>query len=202
MAFTKKTPLTLALLGASLLAFSSSASAQAVKVDQPKIDITIQKTPRFTVSGPKEKRDTQKFWIEVEVEFEADQANPKEDFISELEIKYFITMTPKTGEVRKVYTLGVSHVNIPKNEKAYSVAYMSPTTIAKIIGKDKVPSKADIDVAVEIRSQGTLVAGDATKSASKKWWNTMPQAEGMVLNKSNTPFATLWVDRYVEEKAR
>ena len=84
----------------------------------------------------------------------------------------------------------------------YSVAYMSPTTIAKIIGKSKMPSKSDIDVAVEIRSQGTLIAGDKTTSGSKKWWTELPQAEGLVLDKTKTPFAPLWWDRYAEVQGR
>lgn len=202
MAITKNTPAVFALLGASLIAASSNAQAQAVKVDKPKIEVTIQKTPRFSADGPKAKRDTQKQWVEVEVEFKADIADPKADFIDQLEIRYYITLPPKTGEPRKVYTLTVNHVNIPKDEVVYSVAYMSPITIAKIMGKDKVPGKADVEVAVEIRSQGAVVNGDATAKATSKWWTTMPAAEGLVLPKSKTPFAPLWLDRYAEEQTR
>ena len=202
MAITSKSPFRLVAFGCFLLASSTAAFAQRVEVDKPKIGITIQKTPRLAVVGPKEKRDTQKFWIEVEVELKADQkgGDPNNDFIDELEVKYFITVTPKNAKDRKVYTMTVLHGPILKNQTTYSVAYISPNNVAKIVGKDKAPGKADVDVAVEIRYQGQLVAGDSTKSPSSKWWNKMSQAEGMVLKKSETPFAPLWFDRYAEEK--
>lgn len=198
MATTTKIPFTFAAMAAALFAFSSPASAE-VKVDKPKIDITIQKTPRFQISGPKEKRDTQKVWIEVEVEFKADDrsGDPKEEFIGDLEFKYFIALKAKDNKT-KAYTLTVNHTNILKGETLYSVAYISPMTIAKIMGKDAIPNKSSIEVAVEIRHGGTLKAGDATKSPSSKWWNTIPNVDGMVLNKNQTPFAPLWWDRYAE----
>lgn len=202
MAITSNSPLRLAAIGCFLLALSPAGFAQKVEVDKPKINIEIQKTPRFGQQGPKEKRDTQKFWIEVEVEFKADQkgGDPNNEFIDELEFKYFITVTPKNAKDRKVYTLTINHGPILKGETSYSVAYISPNNIAKIVGKEKVPGKADVDVAVEIRHQGQLIGGDSTKSPSSKWWNSMSQAEGMVMKKSETPFAPLWWDRYAEEK--
>ena len=203
MAFIKKTPSSLSVISAIFILFSSGVLAQKIEVKDPKIEITIQKTPRYSPNGPKEKRDTQKFWIEVEVGFKADQkGKPDEEHIAQLEFKYYITIKPKDPKNRKVYTLSLTHVNIPKDEGIYSVAYMSPTTIAKIIGKSKMPSKSDIDVAVEIRSQGTLIAGDKTTSGSKKWWTELPQAEGLVLDKTKTPFAPLWWDRYAEVQGR
>ena len=123
---------------------------------------------------------------------------PNEEFLDNLEFKYFITIKPKNARDRKVYTLTVPHIDIPKGDQMYSVAYMSPTTIGKIIGKDTTPSKSDIDVAVEVRYKGALVEGDATKSPSSKWWNNMAQEDGKVLKKSETPFANLWLDRYAE----
>lgn len=202
MAITRNSPAIIATIGCFLLAFSPAAFAQTVKVDKPKIGIEIQKTPRFSVQGPKEKRDTQKFWIEIEVEFKANQqgGDPNNEFIDEIEVKYFITVTPKNAKDRKVYTMTVNHGPILKDQTTYSVAYISPNNVAKIVGKDKTPGKADVDVAVEIRYQGQLVAGDSTKSPSSKWWNKMSQEEGMVLKKSETPFAPLWYDRYAEEK--
>ena len=203
MAITTKTPRTLAAISLAFLTLASGALAQAVTVDKPKIEITIQATPRFTIDGKTDpKRDTQKFWIEVEVGFKADQrgGDPNKEFIDELEFKYFITVSPKNKKDRKVYTATITHANIEKGAELYSVAYMSPTTVAKIMGKGKNASKTDVDVAVEIRHQGQLVAGDATKSASTKWWNSMAQSDGQVLKKSETPFAPLWFDRYPETK--
>jgi hypothetical protein len=77
---------------------------------------------------------------------------------------------------------------------------MSPSTVGKIVGKTATPNKSDIEVAVEIRHQGKLIAGDATSRASSRWWNNMSQKEGLVLNKGETPFALLWLDRYAEVK--
>lgn len=198
MAITTKLPVMLAAMAASMFAFTSPAEA-ATTVDKPKINIEVQKTPRYNVSGPKEKRDTQKFWVEVEVEFIADKksGDPNDDFVDPLEFKYFIALKAKDGQT-KVYTLSVTHTNVLKGEKLYSVAYMSPTAVAKIMGKNATLNKSSIQVAVEIRSGGSLVAGDATTRPSQKWWNSLPNVDGMVLNKNQTPFAPLWWDRYAE----
>ena len=203
MATTTKIPLKLATIACALFAISSGAFAQ-VQIAKPKIEISIQKTPRFSVQGPKEQRDTQKHWLQCEVEFTATErgGNQNEEYIEEIEFKYYITVKPKAGVERKVYTITVPHINIPKGDQVYSVVYMSPTTLGKIIGKSASPSKSDIDVAVEIRHKGALIAGDATKSPSSKWWTKMAQEDGKVLNKYETPFAPLWWDRYVEVKGR
>ncbi|MFT4547248.1 MAG: hypothetical protein ACI8XO_003667 [Verrucomicrobiales bacterium] len=200
MAKTSKTPQILSLIGVALLLFTSGAFAQKVTVAGTKIIVGTPKTPRFSVQGTDSKRDDQKTWVEVEVEFKADQQG-KEDFIDALEFRYYITIKPKEGD-RQVFTLTLNHINIPKGETVYSVAYISPTTIAKIIGKDATVSKSNIDVAVEIRSSGSVVGGDATKSPKTSWWTKMPQQDGMVLNKTQTPFAPLWWDRYAEVQGK
>ena len=201
MATTTKFPLMIAACAAAMFTFSNPASAQ-VKVEKPKIEITIQETPRFNPETNDDKRDTQLYWIEVEVEFEADErgGKPGAEYIDALEFKYFITVKPRDPKDRKVYTLTVDHINIPKGEKTYSVAYMAPVTVGTIIGKDARPTKADIDVAVEVRHNGTLIAGDATKDPKKKWWNSIPNVDGLVLPKGKTPFAVLWYDRYAQSK--
>ncbi len=203
MAITSKSPVRLAAIGCALLAFSPAAFAQAVKVDKPKIGIEIQKTPRYAVQGPKEKRDTQKFWIEVEVEFKADQkgGDPNNEFIDEIEVKYFITVTPKNAKDRQGLhddrsTTGRSSRIRPPTRSPIYLLTISPRSSART----RLRARRTWMSRSRSATRDNWSAGDSTKSPSSKWWNNMSQAEGMVLKKSETPFAPLWFDRYAEEK--
>jgi len=192
-----------ALCGIAVFALASGVQAQEeVKVSKVKINVDVQKTPRITGTGAKEKRDTQKQWFEIEVEFDVDvkKGDPKVEFLDELEFRYFVAMQPRGAKTPIAYTATVNHIDIPNDGTSVSVVYMAPTTIAKLLGKNTAPNKNMLQIAVEIYHGGKLVGGDATSKASTRWWNDLPAVDGKVLNKTQTPFANLWFDRYVGVK--
>ncbi len=193
--------------GVITLCLPDTAQAQEgqgpIQVKVGKIEVALQKTPRITVEGgTKEKRDTQREWLEIEVEFEA-QMKGKDDYINELEFAYSVYFD-NGDKARAIYTASVTHINIPKDETTFSSIYVSPTVLGKIFGKDKTVNPKDVWVAVEIKSQGALKGGDTNHKSSPPWWQSANAArmDGMLLNKSQTPFAFLWWDRYPEVRAQ
>jgi hypothetical protein len=191
---------------ALLSSFSISQAQQGpVKVDVGKIIVTTPFTPRLSTDGKENsKRDDQKVWLEVEVEFKADMKGD-DDYLNTLSFDYFIyfNVAAKDGQ-RKLYTTTVNHINVPKGEDMFSVVYVSPTSLGKIFGKDKRITSSDVWVAVEVKSNGALVGGDANEGKSKKWWQSQNVARvtDLLLNKNQTPFAPLWWDRYPEIEAK
>ena len=173
-----------------------------VKVELGKIEINEQMTPRYEFKGTKDKRDRQQTWLEIEVPFQAKMAG-SDDYINELQFDYYVLFDAKDKQGRRaIYTATVNHINVPKDEATYSVVYISPISLGRIFGKGKMPKSTAVAVAVEVKSVGTLVGGDVTKGKSSKWWRNpqFPRNTGVVLNKSQTPFAPLWWDRYPEVK--
>ena len=192
---------------AALVLFTSPTKSHAqqgpVKVEVGKIIVTAPATPRFSLDGKSsKKRDDQKVWLEVEVQFQAKMAG-KDDYIDDLQFDYFVYFdVPARDGKRNLYTCTVNHINTPKDEEMFSAVYVSPTSLGKIFGKDKNINPNDVWVAVEIKANGALVGGDATKDAAKKWWNSqvITRVTDVLLNKGQTPFAPLWWDRYPEIK--
>jgi hypothetical protein len=196
----------LAAFGAIALVHPGSASAQQgpVSAKVSNIEVTLSKTPRLTIEGgTKEKRDTQREWLEIEVEFQADMANAKDEYVNELEFSYHVYFK-SDAKVTTIYTASVTHINIPVKETTYSSIYVSPTALGKIFGKDKKVNPNDVWVAVEVKSQGAVKGGMANQKESSKWWQSpnASRVEGMLLNKSQTPFAFLWWDRYPEVRSQ
>jgi hypothetical protein len=182
------------VLPAALLfsaAFPQVAPAQvggagAVKIE--KIQPAGVKTPDFEIN-PSIHPNKAGQWLEVEVEFASDA-----EFKDELTFKYHILIeeTLLVGEV--------THINIPKGRELRSVMYISPRNIERVLkGKTFTPN-AIKDVGVQILDRGALVAEKSFKSSARQWWQSMQQTPGMVLNKSQTPFAPLFWDRYEEIK--
>ncbi|MGF1656334.1 MAG: Amuc_1102 family pilus-like protein [Verrucomicrobiales bacterium] len=148
------------------------------------------KTPNYTFRGDDKRTPSPLEWMEVEVEF---QAEP--EFTDELTFRYYILMNQQlmVGEV--------THANIPQGTSLFSVAYVSPRSLARIMAGQRIISTSIDQISVEITRQGALLATKDWKDGFvPQWWNQLPQVQGMVLRKSDTPFAPLWWDRYEAEK--
>jgi len=197
---------TIAALGALIVSHPASSLAQQgqIEVKVAKIEVGLQKSPRFTVEGgTKEKRDTQKDWLEIEVEFQATMKGGKDEYVNELEFAYHVYFKSE-AKVITIYTANVTHINIPVEEPIFSSVYVSPTVLGKIFGKDNAVNPNDVWVAVEVKSQGALKGGETNHKSNPPWWQSPNAArmEGMLLNKSQTPFAFLWWDRYPEVRTQ
>lgn len=143
---------------------------------------SVQKTPEYTTVGGQQKRFKNQEWLEVEVEF-----TTKAELIDELTFKYFILLNGK------LLVGDVTHVNIPKGREHYSVAYVSPRTIDRFMGGKPLNTAAIENIRVEVSKQGQVLSEKSLKPGATP---NVAQVTGFVLNKTQTPFAPLWWDRY------
>jgi hypothetical protein len=172
-------------------------AAGQVKVEVKDVAIQAQQTPEFNVTGVKDKRWKPKTWMELEVAFEADL--PRAEVIDALTFRYYIVLDGPR-EKQKTLVGDVTHVNIPVGEAAHAVVYISPATIKAITGSEGFEAASVKAWGVEVLHGGDLAGGKS--STNSQWWESgqtiPPRAEGMILNKKQTPFAPLWGDYHVD----
>lgn len=171
----------------ALAAFLYQASAQvpvgpgSVKIS--KIEPAGVKTPEYPISGGPQKRSKVGTWLEVEVEFET-----KVPDIDELTFAYVIMVE------NNLLTGSVTHVNIPAGKDHYSVVYVAPRTLDKLLGGKPMTGASIQNVWVTVSRQGQVL--DQMAAPRKVAIPNLPQTAGLVLNKAETPFAPLFYDRY------
>ncbi|MDQ6622652.1 MAG: hypothetical protein M3Y86_04100 [Verrucomicrobiota bacterium] len=157
-----------------------------------KIDRNLITAPQFSYTGAEQYTTNQRDrWLEVEVEFTA-----VPEYTDELTFKYYILVGGKllTGEV--------THVSIAAGRDDRSVMYVSPRTLARIMGNRPVVPNSIQNIAVQIVQQGAVKAESSLERGSgAQWFASMPQIAGLVLNKNETPFAPLYWGRYEQIKA-
>lgn len=175
----------LAWLLALALVSAGPAWAQRGDFEITKVQPAVVKTPEYQVSPSAANRTRSKEWLEVEVQFRAEP-----EFTDELTFKYYILLLDKllVGEV--------THINIPQARELYSVMYVPPRNIERILEGRPLTAATIKDVGVQILNRGALVAEKSFKSNQMQWWQTMQQVPGMVVNKNDSPFAPLNWDRY------
>ncbi|HEY5894305.1 MAG TPA: Amuc_1102 family pilus-like protein [Chthoniobacterales bacterium] len=180
--------ISLSLLIISFLAiFLQDAEAQRRPKDYEirKVTVSFLDTPDYQYTGDQRRSEIIGKWMEIETMFEA-----LPEFTEELTFRYYV-------QINKLLFVGeVTHVNIPKGRSLYSVMYISPRSMARIMDGATVTPSSMERVSVEISKQGQLLAFGPWRNEKAGWWSTMPQKTGFLLNKSETPFAPLYWDRY------
>ena len=177
----------------SLAAFTCLVSAsfgQATRGGDVKIEKvapSVVKTPQFALQGGEQKRSKDLQWLEVEVEF---QTVP--EIMDELSFVYKIQINGK------LLVGTVDHVDIPKGRDHYSVAYVSPRALDKVMNGKNLTAAAIQNIWVDATKQGQVISTLSMKPGAVP---NLPQETGKVLNKAQTPFAPLWYDRYEALKA-
>ncbi len=172
---------------AATLALTSLGHAQTAiapgSVKLGKIQPAVVKTPEFGLTSGPTKRSKLGDWLEVEVEYET-----KPEDVDELTFTYTIMVE------KKLLTGQVTHINIPKGREHYSVMYVSPRTLQKLTGGKPLSAASIENVWVTVERQGMKL--DAPASYKPGQIPNLPQIQGLVLNKDETPFAPLYYDRY------
>ena len=159
-----------------------------------KVDVAFISSPEYSTNPPIHQARAEK-WMEVEVTFSAAPA-----FTDELTFNYYILFA------KRLFVGHVTHVGIPggtKGQELRSVAYVSPAAINEILAGQPLNVGALGQVSVTITKAGISAPIDVKSfkpGATGEWWATMKQEEGFVVNKSETPFAPLYWDRYVALK--
>jgi hypothetical protein len=177
----------------ALLAFEASAQvpvvvgARDIKVD--KITPTLNKSPEFSVKYTTDKRADYLDWLEIEVEFQIDRV----ELVDELTFEYRVEINNQIcpGEV--------THINIPKG-KRYSVMYISPRTLERLMAGKKFNASGDVaNIWIVIKKQGQKLAEKSVKAGVPR---NLKEVPGALVPKSETPFQVLWWDRYEAVKGR
>ena len=183
----------LGLAAAVMLPLIASAQQPrgASEFSVTKINRNLITAPQYNYTGAQQYQANQRDrWLEVEVEFTA-----APEYTDELTFKYYILVNGKllTGEV--------THVSIAGGRDLRSVMYVSPRTLARAMGNRTMAPNSIQNIAVQIVQQGAVKGELSLDRAAPNWFTSMPQVAGQVLNKSETPFAPLYWDRYEQIKA-
>jgi hypothetical protein len=181
-------PLVLASCLVAIVARSQGAPGGDFQIT--KITPNFISSPQFAYTGAEQfHADQRERWLEVEVTFSA-----APDYTDEISLKYYILVAGKllTGEV--------THVNIPAGRENRSVMYVTPKTLTRLLLGRPVTNNSLQNVAVQLMQQGALKDELTLNRAPAQWYATMAQVSGLVLNKTETPFAPLYWDRYCQIK--
>ncbi len=151
------------------------------------ITISTPKTPEYnTQAGDATlKKYTLGTWIEMEVDFASGAP------AAEITLHYSVLIGGRmlVGD----QTL----VDIPAGRNLFSVAFVAPKTIATLLRGQPLTPNAVQNIDVQILRPGVSqpLANKMLKDGPA-FYTTMQQVPGFVLNKSQTPYAPLWYDRY------
>jgi hypothetical protein len=185
-----------------------SAHGQAAKVVGEKPAFDDLPSPEF--SGGKQKSFKPKDWLEVEAKLKISLSpEPKSKTCEKLTVKWYIAVkNPEKTGTFLLLTKDVEHVNAPLDEDIFCSVYISPASIKRLTGSDKGGKNAVEYVGYEVLINGERVAAETNKGSAggpgkQAWWNASSDKISRsdtvpLLSKYETPFATMWWDRYAE----
>lgn len=139
--------------------------------------------------------------MEIEVTF-AWQPSPLpiDRYADDIVLDYYVLLSNKSATFPRgtLLTGEVTHMSVPAMQNDLkSVMYISPRTLERFFD-GKIPSSATsaiIDIGVTISRQGQILAQRSLKSPGI-WWPQYQKTSGFLLNKNETPFASLNSDYY------
>lgn len=179
-----------------------NASAQSsVKGDKPMFE-DLQ-SPQF--SGGKQKNGFKpKDWLEIEAKLKVStKPEPKTKSCDKLTVKWYVAVKnlEKPGTMM-LFTKDVEYVNIPLDEELYFSVYLSPSSIFRLTGRSLAGKSSVEGVGYEVLIDGEKVAEETTKW-KVGWWaaasDKISKSDVVpLLIKPQTPFASMWWDRYAE----
>jgi hypothetical protein len=176
----------LPIIAAVTLPCTMAVAQSRTGFDIVRISPEVVKTPDYQVGRYSKPGERPKDWLEVEVEFKTEA-----ELTPELTVRYYVLFDGQS----EVVVGEVSHVNVAKGNDRRSVAYIAPSAIERLLGGKAFNASSIKDIGVEILDRGRPVAQLGWKN-KQAWWQQLPQKTGLVLNKSETPFAPLYWDRY------
>lgn len=172
----------------------AAAGTPRERVEIKKIEGLAQaariKTPEYEVSTS-ESKPQPRDWARIMVQLETFS-----EWCDELELRYFVQVQHPATKIERRFLGAFTYVDIPKGKKHLSCAFLHPNTLARygdVIG-----------VAVEIYSRGELVASSANPEGPGGWWRTatIKEVPGLLLERSQTPFAFVAYDAYLAPKTK
>jgi hypothetical protein len=145
-------------------------------------------TPEYQVKrNPQNARV--KSWYQITTEYET-----APEWVDEVEFTYYVlvknTKNPK-GPPQTVFKGSVTYINVEKGRHK-SDMFLHPNTLARY-GEVQA-------VAVMVNVEGRLVALDGKPRTNERWWERLAPMDGLLLPRSETPFAPLYFDDYAPVK--
>jgi len=161
-------------------------TARDIKIE--KITPSVTTSPQYNVSNTTDKRATYLKWLEIEVEFSIDRV----ELVDELTFEYLVEVGGRLcpGEI--------THVNIAKGNSHYSVMYISPRSLDRLTQGKPLSNAMIGNMWITVKKQGQTLASKSVSPGAPK---NLPQFPGLLIPKSETPFAPLWFDRYEATRA-
>ena len=209
------------ILPALFLALSGLPLQAQVKpeISIKKIESALVDTPQISAGAyrkqqPGAARPTP--WLEVDVNFERDEVSKDAaKFSDDLTVNFYILLNNAAISEDKKPTLLVGTTtltDVPYGKGLHVAAFVSPQSMARYFD-GKVPSTAQqalVDVGVTISNATGVVAISSSVSTEvakqgKGWWESesgMTKVSGRILEKSQTPFASLAWDYYLPSKSK
>jgi len=185
-----------------VLAIPSFATAQfKVSSDKPEIVKIIEPDEG---GGLANKSYKPKDWVEFELKFNIEAAKKDKQFADKVVVQWNVAVKDPDNKGKFILLKKeLTHVNVPIGEDVYTSVYLSPNSIMKITGSDKV-SNGDYEqvggvITVEGQQPVDKQKGFFTLKGSKVWWNSLQVSNSIqLLKKSETPYQNLWYSRYAE----
>jgi len=178
---------------------TAPGAAGAVAAVQPaagKEGIVIRKMeatgPATKIRTPEIKNDANepqaqvKDWARISVQYETDA-----EWIDELEFRYTVVVkNPKLNgpSAFTMFPATVTYVDIPKGKRHLSTVFLRPNTIERY---------GFVEWAgVKVYIRGEQVAVAQMPDDQRPWTISYKTKEGVLLNRSQTPFALVAIDNY------
>ena len=140
------------------------------------------KTPVFRTAVQGSASAKQPDWWRVMVEYET-----APEWIDELEFTYYVYMKDQSNKGAEVMYRGtVTYVNVARG-RHYSDMFLHPSTLARLGRVEQV--------ALVVKAKGAVVATEST-AQTPNWWDRFSPVDGVLLNRSQTPFAAVDYDLY------
>jgi hypothetical protein len=179
-----------------------SAHGQASKVVGEKPQFDDLQSPEF--SGGKQKSFKPKDWLEIEAGLKISLSpEPASKTCERITVKWYIAVkNPEKSGMMLLLTKDIDYVNIPLDEEIFCSVYLSPGSIKRLTGSDKGGKSTVEFVGYEVLVNG-VKAAEETSKGKVGWWNMASPKIGRsdsppLLSKSETPFRSMWWDRYAE----
>ena len=173
---------------------SAPATATQEKIAIKKLDglgpVGLVKSPEYVIN-PTETSNITRDWGRIMVRFETDA-----EWTDDLEFRFFVQVRNPKSNISLLFPGTFNYIDIPKGKNNISTVFLRPATLERygdVIG-----------IAVEIYAKGELVAFACNPETPKGWWrtSTVKAVPGMLLERSQTPFAFIAYDNYVTVKPK
>ncbi|MFT5468798.1 MAG: hypothetical protein ACI8UO_003910 [Verrucomicrobiales bacterium] len=181
----------------SALAFfilTLSAEAQlSAEIDRVKIEKL--KTPRFGLAEELKRPTKPENWSEIEVEFVL-SGTAENEIAPQIAVDFYVVLSDGSVLYRQVV-----YENLLLREETFASVFISPDGLRALrIGEN--PGISIIGAGAEISdSTGEILATESSAGDLVSPAKANPKRiAGVLRKKSQTPFASLWWDRYAEEK--